>query len=582
MKLSQKTKNIKSYLAHRLFFTSFFIVILPLIIYSIIFYISEKDTKEKDLVGSLGLLLDERAEKVDQIIDYKINALNYISSEMKDIKKEDTDNFLIEFLEEKDFQTIFILKEEGGNIICINASDKTLVNKVFSNIKEILDQSSIFDIESLCDICIYLSKKIDDNTYIIGSFLKEEIASEIAKIDYKYPIEVTIALEDGKIIASSTKNLNIFFKKDEKTYEMEKNYIGVNRKLKSSNLDLFLTVNKNIFTFLHNRDFFFRHVFLISILTILSVIITFILYVLFSKPITDLLKAISKVKEGDINFRYQKGALGFEMNELGAFFNEALDSIIEHQKAIDKEKAEKQRYIDEMDIARDIQLSMLPKTDVLSDKLDISYGYLPAKEVAGDFVDYYLKDSKLYFVIADIVGKGIPACLYSLNLRSIIRSYWSYLSQLDEIIINTNKLFSKDTKENFIFSTAFFGIIDIDKKVLTYSNAGHLPALIIKDNKITEITTDGKALGIEDIEKVDIKKIDLKKDEMIFLYTDGVVDAQDMNNISYNQTRLFSFFEKTRKDSSQEVIIELLNKLKNYSKNQIQIDDITALCIKIG
>ncbi|NGX40206.1 MAG: Phosphoserine phosphatase RsbU [Candidatus Anoxychlamydiales bacterium] len=578
MNLAQsKTKNIKSFFAYRIFFIILILVVLPLIIYLSILYRSEYKEQKQDFLITMDMLSTQISKNIEDnlkfkndILDFAINEINRNGLNINKCFEKITMQFNLQDLLYFDFSQ--------NNLFIMNSTKQNLIGKNLNNLKNILNQkNSLFATNLLsCKNCIYFSKTIYQNNYPKGayvlSFFKDEIISDLPQDKYFKNIDLKILDSSNNIVLS-----NVDLASNEST-----NQLTAKKDLKKLNLELVLSLDQKYLKTFHQQNFVFKHIFILSIVFVILLILTWIIISFISKPIKKLLLTMKHVKEGDLNKRYKKQKFGFEINYIGSFFNNTMDSLIAKQKEVEKEKMEKQRYVQELEIAEDIQISLLPQKPLDIKDVEISFGNLFAKEVGGDFYDFFLKDGKIFFVIADIATKGILACLYALNLRSTIRSYATTIDNLDEIIIKTNNLFYKDAKEKSMFATAFFGIYDLKSKNLKYSNQGHMSAILRKeDSTITELTTKGMALGVEETEKVSINEITLQKNDLLFLYTDGIIEAIDKNNKFFGKENLVNLIKDTKDLKASQIVENLFAKLEEFSKDADQFDDMTALAFKI-
>ncbi|NGX44058.1 MAG: Phosphoserine phosphatase RsbU [Candidatus Anoxychlamydiales bacterium] len=576
MNLSQsKTKNIKSFFAYRIFFIIAILVILPLIIYVSILYRSEYKEQKQDLLITLDLLANQISKNIEDNLSFKNEILDFAMKEVN-LHGQNINRYFEKIANEFTLQDLIYLDFSQNNLFLMNSTKQNLIGKNLNNLKNILNQkNALFSTNQLnCKNCIYFSKTIYQNNIPKGayvlSFFKDDLIFDLPNDKYFKNVEMKI-LDSSKNIVLSNENTN-----------QTMNQLIAKKDLKKLNLELILSLDHKYLKTFHQQNFIFKHIFILSIVFVILFILTWILISFISKPIKKLLFTMKQIKDGNLNERYKKQKFGFEINYIGNFFNNTMDSLIAKQREIEKEKTEKQRYIQELEIAEDIQISLLPQKSLDVRDVDISFGNLFAKEVGGDFYDFFLKDGKIFFVIVDIATKGILACLYALNLRSIIRSYALTFDNLDEIIIKTNNLFYKDAKEKSMFATVFFGIYDIKSKNLKYSNQGHMSAILRKeDSTITELTTKGMALGVQEMEKVYINEITLQKNDLLFLYTDGIVEAIDKNNNFFGKENLVNLIKDTKDLKASQIIENLFAKLEEYSKDAYQYDDMTALLFKI-
>ncbi|NGX34720.1 MAG: Phosphoserine phosphatase RsbU [Candidatus Anoxychlamydiales bacterium] len=587
MNLAQsKTKNIKSFLATRVFFIILILVILPLIIYLAILYRAEYKEQKQDLLISMNILKDQISKNIEDNLKFKNEILDFAINEINR-NGQNVNKCFSKITTEFNLQDLYYLDFSQNYLFLMNSTKQNLIGKNLNSLKNILNQKNfLFSTELLsCKDCIYFSKTFYKNNYPKGafvlSFFKSELLSDLPKDKFFKNIDLKI-LDSNKNIVLSNEIFQSNGSTNAQNQKVKMDQLQVQKDLKNLNLKLILSLDQKYLKIFHQQNFVFKHTFILSIVFVILLILTWIVISFISKPVKTLLLTMKEIKEGNVNKRYKKQKLGFEINYIGSFFNNTMDSLIAKQKEIEREKIEKQRYIQELEIAEDIQISLLPQKPLDIKDVDISFGNLFAKEVGGDFYDFFLKDGKIFFVIADIATKGILACLYALNLRSTIRSYASTFDNLDEIILKTNNLFFKDAKEKSMFATAFFGIYDIKSKNLKYSNQGHMSAILRKeDSTITELTTKGIALGVEEMEKVYINEITLQKNDLLFLYTDGITEAIDKNNKFFGKENLVNLIKDTKDLNASEIIERLFKKLEDYSRDAEQFDDMTALLFKI-
>jgi sigma-B regulation protein RsbU (phosphoserine phosphatase) len=578
MNLSQNTaKNIKSFLAYRIFFIILLLTTLPLLIYSIVLYKAEYTQKKQQIFQTNIALANQIKKNIEDNLNVKEQILDLVIDDIQ-YKRGNINSFLAKIVRQFDLQNLFYAQIQKNNLIITNSSDEQIINKNINFLKPLLENKiTLFKNQQLmCLNCIFLAKTIyryqNSQGLIFLSLLQDEML-DVKNLPKN--IEVSIVDSYGKVIMSTNKDLSYLNSKPS-------NQLIVKKGIENTKYTLVLATDNKTIQLEHLKSYFTRHTLVLAIVFVVLLFATIFIIKVLAKPINALLDAMQQIKTGNIEKRYQKHKMGFEINYLGSVFNEMMDSLIIQQKEIEKEKIDKQKYLEQLKIAQDIQLSLLPEKSLKIKNLDLAFGNIYAKEVGGDFYDFIEKDDKVFFVIADIATKGVQACLYALTLRSIIRAFALEYNDLEKIIIQTNKLFLKDAQKSFMFATAFFGIYDINSKKLKYSNCGHMPAILRKNDKtLNFLNTKGKALGIEDFNKVQVNEIVLKKDELLFLYTDGIIDAIDQENKFFGEKNLHKFIQETQNRSSQEIVNSLFDKLKDYSKEIPQYDDTTIVVFKI-
>ena len=269
-----------------------------------------------------------------------------------------------------------------------------------------------------------------------------------------------------------------------------------------------------------------------------------------------------------------------EKDEVGTLARNYSDLIISNNNYIEniqEIESEREKMKAELDIAKRIQQSNLP-TEPIKNKSYNVFGYSkPAKEVGGDFYDYYeIDDENLAIVIGDASGKGVPAALLATTTQTLIKELLQHEKDPSTILSRVNNhIFQKNSETMFI--TLWLGIYNKNTNILTFSNAGHDAPLIKKDNKYEFLDENkGIVLGIlEDFEFVS-QKIDFI-DEII-LYTDGITDAFNKDNEIYGEKRLIDFFNKNT--SHDNPINNLLKDIHKFTQNQEQFDDMTIVILR--
>lgn len=252
---------------------------------------------------------------------------------------------------------------------------------------------------------------------------------------------------------------------------------------------------------------------------------------------------------------------------------------------ITKVTAEKERIETELNVANGIQANMLAKDfeEFSKDEPFEIYGYMnPAREVGGDFYDYFnIEDDTIHFIIGDVSSKGMPATLFMVKTMHLIKNHSKFSGDLSEIMENVNKILCERNNENQ-FVTIWFGKLNLSSGKLTYVNAGHNPPLIQKDNGNFEYLSDDPNLVIGVMEEMPYEshEITLNKGDTIFLYTDGVTDANDADENFYGEERLKKAINKYKNEDPMNIINEINSDIDRFCENQEQYDDMTMLVVK--
>ncbi|GAB5409826.1 MAG: SpoIIE family protein phosphatase [Balneolaceae bacterium] len=211
------------------------------------------------------------------------------------------------------------------------------------------------------------------------------------------------------------------------------------------------------------------------------------------------------------------------------------------------------------------------------------YGEMhPAKQVGGDFYDFFmLDDTKLGFVIGDVSGKGIPASIYMAVSRTMLKAIASQIDDPATCLDTVNTMLIPESGLT-TFVTVFYGVLDIETGVVRYCNGGHnLPYIVKEDGAVVEIeNTNGLLLGkIEPIE-YETKQVQLKPGEKILLFTDGVTEATASDGDMYEEPRLEEFLTKHGSDDIEKMVRSLVVDVLKFMGKADQSDDVTILALE--
>lgn len=248
-----------------------------------------------------------------------------------------------------------------------------------------------------------------------------------------------------------------------------------------------------------------------------------------------------------------------------------------------EELESKKRIEHEIKIALDIQSKILPRTNSQKfDTIELAAYNQPAYEVGGDFYDFFLLDKdKIAFVIADVCGKSVPAALYMAMIWSAIRSIAPHYKYPATVLQKTNNFLFESSREG-MFATLIYGIYDKNLSKITYSSAGHSYP-IYYDSKIEKfdfLKFQNKPLGVLKNLNYCEHNLNLKLDDIFLIYTDGIIEAQNCQNIQFGEDRLLQIIEKNKNVTSNELINKIVLKIKKFYGDCKLYDDITMMAIK--
>ena len=326
----------------------------------------------------------------------------------------------------------------------------------------------------------------------------------------------------------------------------------------------------------------------LSIITILEAIIFiamfWIIYRLLKMLVVDNIQnvtdSLDQIAKGNldvvVDVRSNK-----EFNSLSDDINQTVDTLKQHIAA------EAAKINAELEYAKNIQKSALPTVfppypNVHEFELHATMA--PAKEVGGDFFDFELMQGrKLGFCVADVSGKGIPAALFMMRAKTLIKSYGVAGMDVQEIMAEVNHELCNNNEAG-MFVTCWLGLMDIETGVLTYCNAGHNPPLLCSEGKYEFIKDHKPNFVLAGMDGVRYEKheICLCPHDELFLYTDGVTEATNANNELYGEQRLLEILDKTSEESCENICRLVREDIDKFVGEAPQFDDITMFSLRFN
>lgn len=288
------------------------------------------------------------------------------------------------------------------------------------------------------------------------------------------------------------------------------------------------------------------------------------------------------------------GMLLFGLKQTGSQFDgKDLDLLISaaNQTAISIENArlyhseiEKKKLERDLENARHIQESLLPKALPSFRALQLSGVTLPAQHVGGDYYDFIkVSDTKLFVIVGDVSGKGLSAALYMSKLQTMIRLYCTDEKSPREVLCEINKKLFGDMERNY-FITATLAMIDTDTREIKICRAGHPSTLIVKNGKCDKIKSAGIGLGLDKGEAFDsaLEEVELKASagDVLAIYSDGISEAMNEKHEEFGEENILRILEETYEASPLTIQNEILDRIKNFCGGAEQHDDITLLLVR--
>jgi serine phosphatase RsbU (regulator of sigma subunit) len=301
-----------------------------------------------------------------------------------------------------------------------------------------------------------------------------------------------------------------------------------------------------------------------------------------------------------------------EVRELTANERNLLRAIADHAAmALAHARLRQLRQQDErlrrqLKLAADVQQRMLPRKLPAFSRFDVAARYVPSFDLGGDFYDLFDTTGKLALVTGDVVGKGVPAALIMSAVRASVRAFFNSGASLNEVITQVNIAAARDTLESE-FITMWSGVVCPETLTVTYTAAGHDPALLIsvreepadpshphssgiatpptRRAEIRELTTYDMALGIDPAQQYHVGREKLAPGDVLVVYTDGLTDATDFGGHRFTRARVMDTaarFLQARPDATaQEIVDHLMWTVRQFAGVRLSTDDVTVVVLKV-
>lgn len=300
-------------------------------------------------------------------------------------------------------------------------------------------------------------------------------------------------------------------------------------------------------------------------------------------PIRRLTKDVAKLDGGNLDYRIHLKT-GDEIEELGNAFNHMTAQIQSYVDNLAFMTAEKERIRTELKLAARLQLDMLPEGDnAFPDRKEFTLyaSMTPAKEVGGDFYDFFLTDKNhLALIVADVSGKGVPAALFMVVAKTLLRSHITTPEHLAEAVEETNELLCANNK-NGMFVTVWVGILNLCDGTLTYVNAGHCRPLVCRGKGEYHYLTERGGFVLAGMEGMHYTQnaIHLLPGDMLFQCSDGVTEANDEQGGLYGEARLEALLNANQEKAPAELTAAVWEDIERFQGAAEQFDDITMLAL---
>jgi sigma-B regulation protein RsbU (phosphoserine phosphatase) len=301
-------------------------------------------------------------------------------------------------------------------------------------------------------------------------------------------------------------------------------------------------------------------------------------------PLHRLAKEAETIASGQFDTKLPDFQRNDEIGMLSHSFGNMQQSLVRYIEELKETTAQKASIESELNVASNIQMSMLPSVFPDREGLDMFASMTPAKEVGGDLYGYLLKDDKLYFCVGDVSGKGVPASLFMAQVTRLFRTLANQMITPADICTQMNEALSGEENLTCMFVTLFIGLVDLNTGHLSFCNAGHNPPVIGGGEHHGEFLQmlPNFPIGVMPGLEFEGEEIGSIKGRPLFLYTDGLNEAENREHGQFGDDHLIDILRNTHFDTARQVVETLAAKVEEHRDGADPNDDLTMMCLRIS
>ena len=301
------------------------------------------------------------------------------------------------------------------------------------------------------------------------------------------------------------------------------------------------------------------------------------------KPLRRLAREAETIASGQFDAELPNFERTDEIGQLSHSFGNMQQSLVKYIDELKLTTAQKASIESELNVASNIQMSMLPSVFPNREGLDMHASMTPAKEVGGDLYGYLLKGDSLYFCVGDVSGKGVPASLFMAQVTRLFRTLANQQMAPADICTHMNEALSGDENPTNMFVTMFVGMVNLQSGHLMFCNAGHNPPVIGGGEHHGEFLQmlPNFPIGVLPGLEFQGEEIDTIKGRALFLYTDGLNEAENREHEQFGDDQLLSILRNTHFESAQQVVDTLYNEVQLHRDGADPNDDLTMMCLRM-
>jgi sigma-B regulation protein RsbU (phosphoserine phosphatase) len=296
-----------------------------------------------------------------------------------------------------------------------------------------------------------------------------------------------------------------------------------------------------------------------------------------TRNLSRLSDGVHRIAQGDYRARVEVRSHD-EIGRLAVAFNGMAEDVERHQRAL----VEQERTKRELELGRQIQHDMLPQSPLRFGLIEIEGVSVPAREVGGDFFNYFeLPSGQVALLVGDVSGKGVGAALLMANIQASLRTRLALGQDLAALAEQIDHDIEASTPGS-VYATLFVGVLDPNTRELRYVNAGHYPQYVLRRSGLERMPATGLPVGLLAGHGYSERRMQLLAGDILFFYTDGCVDNESETGEMFNMERLEEILARCAAEGATDVLARVEKTVSDFRGSREPFDDATTMVVKVG
>ncbi len=296
-----------------------------------------------------------------------------------------------------------------------------------------------------------------------------------------------------------------------------------------------------------------------------------------TRDLTTLTDGVERIARGDFSAQVPVRSRD-EFGALATAFNQMARDVAHHQQLV----VEREGLQRELELCRRIQTEMLPHASLQLGPTEIKGISIPAREVGGDFFNYFeLPGGQIAVLVGDVSGKGISAALLMANIQATLRARLPIASDLTALASTIDREIDESTPPG-VYATLFLGVLDPAEKMLRYVNAGHNPQFLIRGDTIEALPAGGLPVGLYPGQGYVERRVQLADNDLLFFYTDGTVEVENEQGEMFGAEQLERLLRPQREESVETLLARIEDSVRRFRGRAEPFDDVTIMALRLG